>query len=455
MPSPIVSYLYISVPKTFYLYNFTKSTGYRGETMARDNFNRIIAFSLFLVFFLSILPLLNVGAIESNHVHTKLDPELDTTIYFDPSAQTEFTIIFYSETRDFDIHMNYSAVDSGGEFNLTNWEITFDPADFTVGYSEEVTVTITMETNFTTADKGRSIILTVWGDVADDDQDDIDTNSQNYEAIIAERDDVVLSVNAENEMKLVEPQKEAKFNVFITNTGWSANSIRLTARILDDNADQWTVRVIYQSFDGVQSQETRTGTINVTSPEIVQSGDYVLEVKALVGEIGSDTIDLKARVALPDFIVSEIIPSHNPVLDGVKIQIKAVIENNGGYAFDVNVRADVKGHLDKWEHIPDYNIESITNYNKSYAIFSWNAKHTDKSDFSETWTIRIVVDDLLSIEETDEGNNQGEAQIIVRGIAKKKVSFNPEPALIILGIMMVFTGAVALDSGNKKITNGK
>ncbi|MCK4614035.1 MAG: hypothetical protein KAU14_04460 [Thermoplasmata archaeon] len=414
------------------------------------NINRTLALILTLTLALSILPMNWAGAEESNHVHTRVDPN-ETIKPFDPEDSVDFEVTFYSETGNHEIHANYSAVDIGGEFNLTNWEITFDKTDFTVYYNEPIKVTITVKTNLTVADKGRYLDLTVWGDVADPNSDDIDTNASSFRAIIAKRDDVKLSVDAEHSMKLVYPRKEVQFNFYVQNIGWASNTITLSARILGPTGPNWTktVKVIYASLDRVQPLETRVGMVNVSTPESVSPGDYTLQVTARVGSAGRDTLDLIARVAKPDLSVKEIVPLYNPVLDGVQVRIKAVIENEGGYVTNVNVRGDLMGHEGKWIRIPDVTIPCITNYNDSVAILTWTAEKTDKGNFSELWTIRITVDDWGSIDETDEGNNQGTTGIVVRGIEKSSVSFDPTPALMILGIMLVFTAAVVLDVGRK------
>jgi len=421
--------------------------------MAHSTINRLLIFPLIIILAISFTPFDAIEAVESNHVKTKLEQDAVTTTYFNPNPLLDFELIFYSETRDFDITMNFSAVDSGGVFDPANWEITFDPDEFTVGFSEDVVVTVTISTNLTTSDKGRSLEITVWGDVADDDRDDIDTNAQTFKAIIAERDDVKLSVDQANERKLVYPQKETRFTVSIKNVGWSANSITLSARIVDNSAANWTVRVIYSSFDGMESQEIREGIINITSPETIEPGDYTLEIIAHVGDFGRDTLNVEARVALPDLRIKEVVSLYNPALHDSEVQFTAVIENLGGYVEDITVRGEVKGHENKWERLPDSHIESITNYNESSTILTWKAEMTDKNSFSETWTVRITVDYLFSIDETEEGNNQGETTIEVRSIEKATVSFNLAPAFMILGIMMVFTAVVAFDrksSRNRK-----
>jgi hypothetical protein len=418
--------------------------------MVIHSIHRTLIVPVFFVLLLSAIPLNTTEAVESNRVFTELAEDYQTTVRFNPNSLHDFELTFTTDTRDHDIHMNYSAVDSGGAFDLANWEIDFDPEDFVVGLNNDIQVTVTISTNLTSADKGRSLVLTVWGDVADDERDDIDTNSQVFIAIIAERDDVELSVDAKNDMKLVYPNRETRFNVFVTNTGWSANSIALTAKVIGVNSAEWTVHVIYASLDGMKSGEVEIGMINVTSPEVIAPGDYSLQIKAKVGDYNNDTIILKARVDLPDFSVSEVTPLYNPVLEGVKVTIKAIIVNNGGYAENILVRGEVEGHNGRPERIPDVTIESITNYNETEAVFTWTALMTDKGNFTETWTIRIRVDYLYSIDETNEDNNQGESITIVRGIEKTSVSFKLTPALMILGVMMVFTGAVGLDRRSSK-----
>ena len=413
--------------------------------MALQPIDRLLILPLFLLLIMSAIPLTPIDALESNHVFTELEEDYQTTVRFNPDALLDFELTFTTETRNFDIHVNYSAVDTGGAFNTTNWEITFSPLDFTVGLNNDIVVTVTLSTNLTTADKGRSLVLSVWGDVADEERDDIDTNAQTFTAIIAERDDVELSVDGNNERKLVYPNKETRFNIFVTNTGWSANSISLSAKIIGENAVGWAVRVIYSSLDGMKSGEVEIGMINVTSPESIPPGDYSLQIKALVGDFNNDTLIVKARIDLPDFSVREVIPLYNPVLDGVEVRITAVIENNGGYAEDIQVRGEAIGHTGKPERLEDVTVDFITNYNASEAVFTWKSIMTDKFNYTETWTIRIIVDYLQSIDETNEENNQKEAIIIVRAIERTSVSFNPAPALIMLGVMLVFTAAVGLD----------
>lgn len=407
--------------------------------------DRLLVFTTIVMLAITIVPIQTTQAVESNHVHTSLEDGYQTTVRFNPNALQDFELIFSSETRDFDITMNFSAFDSGRAYDVANWEITFDPAQFTVGFQDDVVVTVTISTNLTKNEKGRYLDLTVWGDVADDDRDDIDTNSQTFRAIIAERDDVTLTAVEDNERRLVYPQKEARFNVEITNTGWDINTITVTARIVDSD-NLWTVRVIYASFENMESGEMRIGAVNVTSPEIKAGGDYRLEITAHVGAVGRDILNLTARVALPDLRVKEIISLYNPVLEGVKVQFTVVIENEGGYIEDVNVRGEIKGHEGKWERLlPDAVIPEITNYNKSSTVLTWTSLMTVKDDFQETWTLRITADDLFSIEETNEGNNQGESTIVVRAIEDDSVSFHIQPALVILGIMVVFIASVALN----------
>ena len=413
---------------------------------------RSLFFPVFLILLLSLIPIDPVEGVVNNNVHAVLAEDEDT-IRFDPSSGTEFQVTFSSDTNEFDIHMNFSGIDSAAgntDFDPTLWEISFDQTDFSVSYSEDVTVTVYIDTNLTTEEKGRSLELNVWGDIADDERDDVDTNSVTFTAAIAERDDVVLTVDENNDRKLVFPKQETQFNVFITNIGWSANSVTLRAKILDENADEWTVKVVYQAFDGMASEETRVGIINMTSPDIALPADYTLEVTAFIGQYGSHSIDLTARVEKPDLRVSEVETNYNPALDGITVQIRATIENNGGYVYNLNVRGEVKGHNDKWVRLSDVTVTEITNYNESIAVFTWEAEQTDDTSYTETWTIRVTVDDLNSVEESDEGNNQGEGMIEVRAIEKAKVSFNPGPALLILGIMLVFSAMVALDLSNRK-----
>lgn len=418
--------------------------------MALHPINRLLILPLIFMLTISIAPFSVMDAEESNHIHTRLDQEAPTTIRFNPNTGVEFQVIFYSDNREFDVRANYSAVDSGGEFDLANWEITFDPLDFSVNYQNDVVVTVTIDTNLSTGDKGRSLEITVWGDVDNEETDELITNAQTFTGIIAARDDVTLSVDEDNDMKLVYPSVETRFNVRIKNIGWSANSITLRARIMDPSAANWTVKVIYASFDGVKSDETVIGFVNVTSPDIMKPGDYSLELSADVGDYGGDELNVIARVSLPDLRVKEIISLYNPVLHGVRVQITAVIENNGGYVEDISVRGEVMGHTKKWERLPDAHIEYITNYNESIAVLSWEAEMTDKSNFSENWAIKITVDDLFSIDETNDGNNQAESTIEVRGIEKTTVSFSPAPALMILGIMLVFIAAVVFDKETGK-----
>lgn len=416
--------------------------------MGSFTIDRLLVFTTIVMLAITLVPTQTTEAVESNHVTTSLPDGAETEVRFNPNALQDFEIIFSTQTRDFDITMNFSGVDSGGAYDTANWEVTFDPAEFTVGYSNDVTVTISISTNLTTNEKGRYLDLSVWGDVADDDRDDIDTNAQTYRLIIAERDDVQLSVNTEDERRSVFPRSETRFNVHVTNIGWDVSTISITARIVDDSAigeDPWIVRVIYASLENMESGETRIGFINVSSPQMKEAGDYRLEITAHVGAIGSARINVTARVEMPDFSVKSITPLYNPVLEGVEVTFTVVIENKGGYGEDVEVRGEVKGHDDKWENLLPATIPEITNYNESATTLKWTALMNVRDDFQETWTIRITVDYLSSIEESNEGNNQGEGSIIVREIEKASVSFNTQPALVILGVMVVFIASVALN----------
>lgn len=406
---------------------------------------RIISILMVLTVAASALPLPEAEGVQSNHIYTRIDPSTAVKP-FNPDDNVQFEITFYSVDTTNQVHVNYSAVDSGGDFNLTNWDIQFDKTNFSVSSDSDVVVTITITTNFTTAEKGRYLDLTVWGDVSDPNRNDIDTNASTFRAIIAERDDVSLSVNEANSRKLVYPHRETKFEFSVTNTGWASNSITLTAKIAGDLGHNWTVRVLYTALDSVSPLETRTDSVNITTPEIIPPGDYTLEVTAMVGAAGRDTLDITARVAKPDLRVQEIEPLYNPILSGVTEQIKVYVENDGGDVRDVTIRGEVMGHEGKWVRLPDATISEITNYNTSYAVLTWNSEKTDKHNATETWTVRIILDYLNSIEETNEGNNQATATIEVKGVEKSSVSFDTTPFLLMLGIMLAFSGSVALSA---------
>ena len=394
-------------------------------------------------------PLPGSTAVESNHVRTRLPEGAETTLRIDPAALHPFEVIFNSELRDHRITMNFSGQDSGGAFDPSSWEVTFDPAEFTVGPAGDVTVTVTLGTNLTRAQKGRSLGLTVWGMVADDEHHDIVTNSQTFHVIIADRDDVELSADGENLRKTTFPSRETQFEVGITNTGWDTNTITLSARITDPDTG-WTVRVISSTFFDMASGETRTGAVNVTSPEIRPAGDYTLEVTAHVGPVGRDVLNLTARIALPDLSVKSITPLYDPALAGVSVPFKVVVENRGGHVENVLVRGEIRGHEEKWERLPDQVIPAITNYNESEAIFTWTALMTRKDAAMEQWTVRIIVDYLSSIEESNEGNNEGTRSMDVRAIEKESHSFATGYPLIFLAVLAVLIGVTAARRGGRE-----
>lgn len=220
------------------------------------------------------------------------------------------------------------------------------------------------------------------------------------------------------------------YRVKVSNLGFKLDSIRLIANVgspvRGETRASETWRVSFSPSSLVQDLNSINDGVgyyaivyvNVTAPTTAVFGHYPITITAgSVGGNDEDSMQIIARVPVPDLYAKaeDITFSRFPVMNGQDMIINITIHNNGGAVEDT---FDVEFWMEDTIKAGDYTIigiktiSPIGSQQETYATIKLTPElHPSIDDPITRPGIRIEIDPLDDITETDEDNNRVESDI--------------------------------------------
>jgi hypothetical protein len=252
---------------------------------------------------------------------------------------------------------------------------------------------------------------------------------------------VEIASGTEN-MLYVNPNTETTFRVKVSNWGLELDSVRLIANVgagvrgETRASESWRVTFapssLVQDLNSINDGIGYSAIvyINVTAPNTAVYGNYPITITA-ASQFGNeeDTTELIARVRLPDLYVKseDISFSRFPVIDGQSMIINVTVHNNGGAVtedIELEFWAEDTIKDDNYGIIGVASISYLGNQDEAYATIVFVPElHPSIKETLTTTGIRVNVDPLDEVIESDELNNQAYSNLEILKAPKTTSSY--------------------------------
>jgi len=266
--------------------------------------------------------------------------------------------------------------------------------------------------------------------------------------------------------KNVNPNTPTTFKVKVSNVGLKMDSIMLVANVGSPTrgdtraGSSWTIRFSPGSLvPDLNSINEGIGYyayvyVNVTAPDTAIYGDYPITLTA-ASQRGyeEDSTIIRAVVPIPDLYANadDIVFSRFPVIDGQEMTINVTIHNRGGAveeSFTVDFWIEDTQKPNHFNILGSATVGPILSQGEGYAYVVLTPELSPKD--LETLTnvgIRINIDPVSEIVESDEDNNQVDSNLEIMRSPKSTSGYS---ASLLMMITMVGIGALLAASEKYK-----
>ena len=255
------------------------------------------------------------------------------------------------------------------------------------------------------------------------------------------------------------------FEVKVSNFGLQMDSIRLLANVGSPSRGETRAspnwRVTFSPASLVQDLNSVNEGIgyfaivyvHVTAPSTAMFGNYPITITAasVMGTTEEDTMELIARVPLPDLYATpnDVVFSRFPVIKDQEMKVNVTIHNNGGAVergFDVEFWVEDTLKKDDFIIIDVVRVPAIENQGEYTASVTLTPEINPRvKETLVTTRIRIQIDPLDEIIESDEDNNRVIANLEIMQTPKSSPGFGAS-LWMVMGIAAL---AVALAAGSR------